>query len=511
MNYLIRLTLLLSLLWMWKDDKSYLYPGFNLYFTFGMVAIALFLMSTFYIIRRRTRFPFIPIGTQEILFLFWMAYIGMYPLFFPSEQYNILYLLCSGLYYMACVLCFRTGCFTRKGLGFTLIAVAGVESIICWLQYMGRIPSRSTLFSVTGTSNDPNLTTMLLALAVPFVYYYVLHTPRHCKKLGVLLLLLLSTLILLKCRTAYLSVFFSLLYITLKETIWGERIQKLPLIHKLTVWIITGLFLSALSFGLYFYKQNSADGRLFIWKVSTAMIQEKPLFGYGYGLFEKSYNEWQAVELQKQGTTATEKKNARMTLLAFNDFIEQTVNGGLVGGVLFLLIVLSAVRRSFRQKDSCITACCTGVLVFMLVNFVVQSVTVWMAALTLFACVSKKQTKEDVRVYKKKPYTLIVLSALLLCSLFCGYRITGMCMAQKKLKEAMTLYKHSPASALTLLQDYLPYASTSECYLRNYAKLLINEGYYEQAQSLLDEAAHYSSHPSIRKQQERIKTLRKVE
>lgn len=502
MKYIIRIITGLSILWMMRKNSNFLYPTMNLYFTFCTVAVLLFACSLFNTIRTKTIFP---CGTLDLCFLLWMMYIGIHSLVLPAEHYAITYLLCSGLYYLACVMCFRSGFFTLKGLKNTFLAVATIECAVCGLQYLGRIESYSRLFPVTGTLVDPNLTALLIAWAVPFVIYSLVTNSRKRIGMGLLLLLFLSTLLLLKCRTAFLCVLFSFLFIIAGEKKWGVFFLRQSLRHKVITVLLTGVLLSGVSAGLYFLKQDSADGRLFIWKVSGTMIQEKPFTGYGYGLFEKSYNPQQEKELAKKETTTTERQNARFTLLAFNDILEQTVSGGLAGGLIFILILGVATGQSFRKKDSSVIACCIGILISIFVNFVVQSVVLWMAALTVFAYVSEGSKPLFRHPHVKTGFSITTVSVLCLVTLFCSFRIGKTYFAQIHLKEALALSRENPESARTILKKYLPDAGTSECYLRYYAKFLLQQGNYEEAKKLLEQAGKYTSHPSVKQELEYIK------
>lgn len=502
MKYIIRIITGFSILWMMRENTNFLYPSMNLYFTFCTVAVLLFACSIFNTIRTKTDFP---CGALDLCFLLWMVYIGTYSLVLPTEHYNIIYLLCSGLYYLACVMCFRSGFFTLKGFKKTLLAVATLECTVCGLQYLGRIESYSRLFPVTGTLIDPNLTAVLIAWAVPFVIHSLVTDSRKRTGMGLLLLFFLSTLILLKCRTAFLSVLFSFLFIIAREKKWDTFFLRQSFRYKTIGISLAILLLSSLFAGLYLFKQNSADGRLFIWKVSGTMIQEKPFTGYGYGLFEKSYNPQQEKELAKKETTTTERQNARFTLLAFNDILEQTVSGGLAGGLIFILILGVATGQSFRKKDSSVIACCISILISILVNFVVQSVVLWMVALTLFAYVSEGSKSLFRYSSVKTGFSITTVSVLCLVTIFCSCRIGKTYFAQIRLKEALSLSRDNPESALTILQKYLPDAGTSECYLRYYAKFLLQQGNYGEAKKLLEQAGKYTSHPSVKQELEYIK------
>ena len=46
------------------------------------------------------------------------------------------------------------------------------------------------------------------------------------------------------------------------------------------------MVLIKLEISIYYYKKDSADGRLLIWRVSIDMIADAPLVGHGIGTFE---------------------------------------------------------------------------------------------------------------------------------------------------------------------------------------------------------------------------------
>lgn len=61
------------------------------------------------------------------------------------------------------------------------------------------------------------------------------------------------------------------------------------------------------------------------------MIAENPFKGYGYGLFERNYNLKQASYFANQTSSNTERRNASFVAMAYNDYLEQTIEGGILG------------------------------------------------------------------------------------------------------------------------------------------------------------------------------------
>ena len=88
---------------------------------------------------------------------------------------------------------------------------------------------------------------------------------------------------------------------------------------------------------MYHMKKDSADGRLFIWKVSISLFSERPLKGFGYGRFGAVYNPYQEEYVEKYPLSVTEVQNIRSVNMPYNEFLEQCIGGGLVGGIFLCL------------------------------------------------------------------------------------------------------------------------------------------------------------------------------
>jgi len=112
--------------------------------------------------------------------------------------------------------------------------------------------------------------------------------------------------------------------------------------------IATGILLFVLALvGIYKFKQDSADGRLLIWKVSTEMIKDKPIFGHGSGKFAANYMNYQAAYF-KPNPDVPEAMQADNVTYAYNEFLKLAVEKGVIG----LLIGLALVWCLFFGKIS---------------------------------------------------------------------------------------------------------------------------------------------------------------
>lgn len=87
-------------------------------------------------------------------------------------------------------------------------------------------------------------------------------------------------------------------------------------------------------FGIYQFKKESADGRLLIWKVSTHIIKDNPLFGVGFDRFKTHYMDAQATYFI-ENKDASEVMRADNNYYAFNELAQLTVENGIIGLVFF--------------------------------------------------------------------------------------------------------------------------------------------------------------------------------
>jgi hypothetical protein len=152
-----------------------------------------------------------------------------------------------------------------------------------------------------------------------------------------------------RSRAAWLAAIAGCIYILWpykKSLLKTQRIsaftQGISVLHKRILIAAIGLLITFAGFGLYKYKQGSADGRLLMWQVSFEMIKDKPLLGFGQGGFEANYANYQAEWFRSGKGTETQKMVAGMPDAPFNELIRVWVNYGAIGLILIfaLLIVL---------------------------------------------------------------------------------------------------------------------------------------------------------------------------
>ena len=85
-------------------------------------------------------------------------------------------------------------------------------------------------------------------------------------------------------------------------------------------------------------KEDSANGRLFIWKNTYKAIQNQPLLGYGPGSFSMIYGREQIAYFASGNNNSIEAHVAGSPEYAFNECLQACLEGGIL--LLLLMVVL---------------------------------------------------------------------------------------------------------------------------------------------------------------------------
>jgi O-antigen ligase len=171
----------------------------------------------------------------------------------------------------------------------------------------------------------------------------------------------------LKSRAAWLATIASLIYVLMQiksgnlvnNTFpglekWKPKIEiwKKHLLLKVISIIVLLAILFGGAFALYQMKKGSANGRLLIWKVSSTMIIDKPIFGFGTNGFEKNYMEYQAKYFTNN-PTSEEIYVADNSKYAFNEFVRTSTEMGIIGlAILFTLLYFAFFGKNSKLTKS---------------------------------------------------------------------------------------------------------------------------------------------------------------
>jgi hypothetical protein len=178
--------------------------------------------------------------------------------------------------------------------------------------------------------------------------------------------IILLAIMLLQCRTAYIIalLFFGGAY---GEQIIAFAKQKLGVNKKTFIALLSIFSIAFIMVVAFKFKGASSNGRLLVWKNCIGLIAEKPLLGHGFGMFQKEYN----LFVAGHGLPSNGHVN-----MAYNDFLELGVEGGLVAVLIWCTFLFAAIRAAIKRNSRLLLPLIAFVFV-QLVNFGFQAIPVF--------------------------------------------------------------------------------------------------------------------------------------
>lgn len=462
-----------------------LFGGLTLsaYFLFSMVAASagvwLITQNAFFKVKQPTTVP-----VHFLLFLLLVTYVVIHGI--VSANLNLVhYYWLVGLVFLFSIhywinIDSGIAVYLLKGIAWAAI----LECIVVFLQYFGLVPSVDPLFRCTGTWVNPNVTALFLAMA-----FYVVVKPHLFNK-SVLPIAasaaIVGAILLLHCRTGLFMVFLFAAGRFGKEFIdIGHRRLRIGKTILVTTAIILGVVcLCWLAFGM---KQASTAGRWQIWKNCLPLIAERPIFGHGFGSFEKEYNLYVAT----RGLPSNDHVNT-----PYNDFLELAVEGGIVAVFLWGALLFTLIRNSIKNGRFFVPILAFTFL--QLVNFGFEAIPVFSLLLAYMAIDTGDPGKTALHsplTRRLAPVISILYYTLPLAALILG-------LSQLKLARAFYL-KNEIATTYTASDAIDAYGSLDEQlngyqrYQEAYGDAFLYLGRYRPALAHYLAAAGVCSEPGI--------------
>lgn len=274
-----------------------------------------------------------------------------------------------------------------------------ILTITGYLQYAKLLPVHNAHFEITGPYCNPAIYAGMISLLSSILFTCSMHPGfrQRYKTLflfiRIVLLCCLPLFIIVASRAAWIALFAALIHPFYVFYLSKKEIKKE--IHQycthLISQIIILLFITTSIYGLYQLKPDSVAGRILIWKITTQMIQDRPLTGFGAEGFTKYYMYYQADYLKTKGTPQ-DKYLASNNHLVYNEPLRLIVEYGLVGLLIYLCFIYIVIIIPTR-KDI-VTLSSQSVLIVFIVwglfaypNHVFQMQTIAILAL---ACLSHR-------------------------------------------------------------------------------------------------------------------------
>lgn len=256
----------------------------------------------------------------------WIVYILIHGNMSMETEFYRTYYLCVSLFSTLIIsFLLYTNIIMRSVIENCLLLILLINVLFVFGQYFGLLDTLNDYIIITGANENPNVTAIYIVGCLPLVLKRNVDKQNTFFSVSLLFASLLA-IVLLRCRTAYIGIIVELSVFLLTRKRYITKILRSK--FSFLILFLLVLSLSVFLVKLYTIKRDSSDSRLFIWKLSSEMIWNKP-FGYGYGMFEKKYNLFQSDYFRNFHGTKRESEIAGFVnmpidnILSFDWFISR--------------------------------------------------------------------------------------------------------------------------------------------------------------------------------------------
>lgn len=268
---------------------------------------------------------------------------------------------------------------------WVLIALGGIEAIWGLRQIYGFAVSNHSLYALTGSFYNPGPYSGYLAMIFPLCLHKWLNLKEKTERtwieqgkyymaLGVMLLIL-CVLPAGMSRSAWIAAAVSGAWVYGMHVSWGSRLKAIRKRYKKKVvltCIAGGIIFIMIVYLLFQLKATSANGRLFMWKISTLAIAESPVVGYGIGNFISVYGRAQENYFANEEYSETEELVAGSPEYAFNEYLQVAIEYGIPFLFVVLLVIAFCLWKGSGEGRIGLCGGIIAVLVFAFSSYPMQ-------------------------------------------------------------------------------------------------------------------------------------------
>ncbi|MDR2037529.1 MAG: O-antigen ligase family protein [Bacteroidales bacterium] len=410
---------------------------------------------------------FLLVRRREILnpepFGYWFILLFVYCfLRVITGQFVLSFLLPCILYFLICYLFFQI--FQEQTFGYisgSIVISAFFLACHGIAQYVGLL-HEGTHFRVVGNFNNPAGFASMLAISVPFIFYFTLSGKRWMKYIAWFTYAVVGTAVVLSAsRVGMIAIAVSSFFYILKQN---------KTFRESVVWkkVIFFLLISTVLSGLYFIKKDSADGRILIWRCTLDMIREKPLFGHGYKSFEAQYMLYQAryFEQNPESEFALLADNVKHP---FNEFLFLITEFGLVSFLLLVFLVVILIRTYLQDQDEksfILMLAMAAIFILSCFSYPFQYPFTWLITGFSIAALS---CKNNERSHANRGFNFLILSSSIVLLVFTVKEVYYESQWYNIVKQSGLMRKQDVISEYECLY---PFMNKNAYFVYNYAAIL---------------------------------------
>ena len=383
---------------------------------------------------------------------------------------------------------------------WVLIVLGGIEVVWGLRQIYGLAVSNHSLYALTGSFYNPGPYSGYLSMIFPLCLHEWLNLKERTERtwaeqgkyyvaLGVMLLIL-CVLPAGMSRSAWIAAAISGTWVYGMHTSWGSKLKEFGRKYKkrvVLVCIVGGSIVVMIGYALFQLKATSANGRLFMWKVSTLAIAESPVIGHGTGSFVSAYGRTQEDYFANGEYSETEELVAGSPEYAFNEYLQVAVEYGIPFLLVVSLVIGFCLWKGSSEGRIGLCGSVISVLVFAFSSYPMQipgfAVTFYFL---LAACV----------IGRSKIILLFFMSMMVLLGAY--YWKNNQYDACKDWHRGKMLYNIGAYQAAKKEYEKL-YPELGNCgaFLFEYGHCLHKLKEYDNSTRILEEAMMYSNDPMI--------------
>lgn len=224
-----------------------------------------------------------------------------------------------------------------KNIDIIILSVCVMQAFYGLMQYFGVFPTYKT-FKVIGRFDNPVGFAACLAAGFPLCFS-VINKGGWRRYFGVISLISITASIILSSSRA------GMIALIIVSCIYsGNKYYNTLKKHRGYIIVAFTVLLLALT-GLFFFKKDSAIGRVLVWKNSIEMIADNPILGSGSGSFLGNYMQYQA-DYFDQNPGSQYSMLANNVTHPFNEYLFLIIEYGIIGLLLLLAIVFVIIKYS---------------------------------------------------------------------------------------------------------------------------------------------------------------------
>lgn len=387
-------------------------------------------------------------------------------------------------------------------VSWVFILYGVIEAVWGIRQVYGLTYSNHSLYALTGSFYNPGPYSGYLAMIFPVCLYEWLKRKEDKKTIPyyvalAVMLLILCVLPAGMSRSAWIAAAVSSVYVCdmhyrveLKRYIRQHR--KKTMCFAIIAFLLGGMALV----GIYQMKKDSADGRLFLWKIAARAVSEHPWTGCGWNSVPAAYGQAQEDYFATGNYSATEELVAGAPEYVFNEYLQVAIAWGIPVLCIGLLIIGGSMYVEHKQGIYGLCGALLSLMVFAFSSYPLQF-PAFVSALVILVLACGIRVLPLEKVWFRLLFTVLLLVGSYGC--FYNYQQKSKAVAACKQWTKSRMFYQSGAYR----QAVESYASIQE-EMKGNARFLFEYGHAlhklhepEQSNKVLKEALKVSGDPMI--------------